>query len=185
MRQPLLYSVNMHDIQQGDTKSKQRKRDNNDLKVVGAITFKYFEDANCLWILWFAVHGGRASEEGIAEEGKVEEFPSQAPWAGNFPPCHGYPLCCFQVEFRGNRCSPHCDAAMQSRRGGCCWVLHNKRVQEAHRKGRQQKLFCNASNFPARGLGEGQVHVHPMVFFPQCLLDKHLCKPCPPSHRGL
>ena len=66
-----------HDIQQGDTKSKQRKRDNNELKVVGAITFKYFKDANSLWagycglLYMVAEHQKRA----LQKRGKLKNFP--------------------------------------------------------------------------------------------------------------
>ena len=44
---------------------KQTKQE--DEVVVGAITFKYFESANTIWILWFAVHGGQEAGEGGAE----------------------------------------------------------------------------------------------------------------------
>ena len=44
---------------------KQTKQE--DEVVVGAITFKYFESASTIWILWFAMHGGQEVGEGGAE----------------------------------------------------------------------------------------------------------------------
>ena len=48
---------------------KQTKQE--DEGIVGAITFKYFEGASTIWILWFAMHGGQE-----AGEGGTEHFPN-------------------------------------------------------------------------------------------------------------
>lgn len=80
-----------------------RSKQSKDLSVVGAITtFKYFEEAKnavCI-LLSFAVHGGKATEEGITEESAGwHGRKSQVVWTWDFPPCLSHGL--VQVEFRG------------------------------------------------------------------------------------
>ena len=40
--------------------------------MIGAITFKYFEEANVIWVLWLATHGG-----GPTGRDGTQSFPDQ------------------------------------------------------------------------------------------------------------
>ena len=159
--------------QKKSTKKGRRTRTQG-LWLAGAITFKYFEDANVIWVLWLATpHGG-----GPTGRDDTQSFPDQRKQG------LGTYLIVLALHFVVTSCAAkkekddtskdvpatimlQCNANKQASHS---WLLQSKGIQAKFcccwRKGEQQ-LLGHASRSPSVLFSEGQqIHVHWRRFIP-------------------